>query len=173
MTTATAGLTHPVRQMLQALAERPEVVALKDAVRSAERLVVEGVLRPARGPVWAALGNFQDKPRPEPTLWVTPSSDGAEVLVEDLRALGLDDRVVYFPFREERTQAEDARPVDPMQLAALEKLQSAGGKEPLLVVAPIRSLLQKTMSRQALEQSRWTVKQGEMTDRDTLLEMLV
>lgn len=175
MTTAvpTPGLTPSIHHMLQALSQRPEIESLRDAVREAERLVVEGVLRPARGPVWAALGEFHESPKPEPSLWVTPSSDGAEVLVEDLRALGLADRVVYFPFREERTQAEDARPVDPMQLAALEQLQTAGGKEPLMVVAPIRSLLQKTMSRKALEQSRWTVTRGESTDRDTLLEMLV
>jgi len=173
-TTATKpSLSAPVKQLLELLAKRPEILNLKTSIAERENLVVEGVIRPARGPIWSCLRGFEGKPDPGPSLWVTPTSDGAEVLVEDLRALGLDSNLVYFPFREERTQTEEARPVDPMQLAALEKLQQAGHDEPLLVVAPIRSLLQKTMSRAALEQSRWVVKKGESTDRDTMLEMLV
>ena len=154
-TTATkTSLSAPIKQLLELLAGRPEIKNLRASVSERENLVVEGVIRPARGPIWSCLRGFEAKPEPGPSLWVTPTSDGAEVLVEDLRALGLDGNLVYFPFREERTQTEEARPVDPMQLAALEKLQQAGHDEPLLVVAPIRSLLQKTMSRAALEQSR-------------------
>lgn len=172
-TTAVQTLTPPLAQLLALLAQRPDVQNLRTLFEASERVVVEGVIRPARAPLWSALRNFHDRPAAGPSLWVTPSSDGAEVLVEDLRALGLGSSLVYFPFREERTQAEDARPVDPMQLAALERLQEAGSDEPLLVVAPIRALLQKTMSRQALAQNRWVVKRGELTDRDTLLEMMV
>ena len=146
---------------------------LTAAVERSERLVVEGVVRPARGPVWATLRGYSEKPISGPSLWVTPSSDGAESLVEDLRALGFDERLVYFPFREERSATGEARPVDPMQLKALERLQSANPSDSLLVVAPVRALLQKTMSRDALEAARWTVKKGELTDRDTILEMLV
>jgi transcription-repair coupling factor (superfamily II helicase) len=173
-TKVTPGtLSPPVTRLLELLSQRHEMKTLKKSYESAEKVIVEGVIRSARGPVWSSLRNLHNQPDPGPSLWVTPSSDGAEVLVEDLRALGLDTSLIYFPFREERTTAEDARPVDPMQLAALERLQQARGKESLLVVAPIRALLQKTMSRQALEQSRWIVKQGEITDRDTLLEMLI
>ncbi|MFA5506027.1 MAG: transcription-repair coupling factor [Vulcanimicrobiota bacterium] len=172
-TTIPTNLSVPLRQLLGLLSERPEIQQLNKAVAERENLIVEGVIRAARGPIWSCLRGFADKPMPGPSLWVTPTSDGAEVLVEDLRALGLDSHLVYFPFREERTKAEEARPVDPMQLAALEKLQKSGPQEPLLVVAPIRSLLQKTMSRAALEQNRWVVKKGESTDRDTMLEMLV
>jgi transcription-repair coupling factor (superfamily II helicase) len=172
-TVTKTSLPIPVKQLLEFLGKRPEVEQLKESVKNAEKLVVEGVLRSARGPVWSSLRGFADRPDSGPSLWVTPTSDSAEVLVEDLRALGLDGSLVYFPFREERTTTEEARPVDPMQLAALERLQGASKDESLMVVAPIRSLLQKTMSRSALEQSRWMVKKGEMTDRDTLLEMLV
>lgn len=167
------GLTPPLVKLLELLSLRKDVGSLRESVKDSERLIVEGVIRAARGPVWSTLRNFQAQPDVGPSLWVTPSSDGAEVLVEDLRAMGLDNNLVYFPFREERTSAEDARPVDPMQLAALERLQKSAQEESLLVVAPVRALLQKTMSRQALEQSRWVVKRGEVTDRETLLEMLV
>lgn len=166
-------MSPPVQKLLELLARRPELQELHEAFRASEKLVVEGVIRSARGPVWSALRGHHATPEKGPSLWVTPSSDGAEVLVEDLRALGLDSKLVYFPFREERTKTEEARPVDPMQLAALERLQRAKPEDSLLVVAPVRSLLQKTMSRQALEQSRWEVRKGESTDRDTMLEMLI
>ena len=172
-TVTEKSLPTPVKQLLEFLGSRPEIKQLQESVENSERLVVEGVLRSARGPVWSTLRGFAERPQPGPSLWVTPTSDSAEVLVEDIRAMGLDVNLVYFPFREERTATEEARPVDPMQLAALERLQGASKEDSLMVVAPIRSLLQKTMSRSALEQSRWMVKKGEMTDRDTLLEMLV
>ena len=173
MTTATKTLAPPVTALLESLCERPQLKQMRAAVQASEKMVVEGVIRPARAALWTALRNQHDRPEPGASLWVTPSSDGAEVLVEDLRALGFADRVVYFPFREERTQTTEARPVDPMQLEALERLEGAKGKEPLLVVAPVRSLLQKTMSRSALESNRWSLTKGEATDRETLLEMLV
>lgn len=166
-------ISLPIQRLLELLASRRELRELREAFLAAEKVVVEGVIRSARGPVWSALRGFPNRPDIGPALWVTPSTDGAEVLVEDLRALGLDRHVVYFPFREERTKTEDARPVDPMQLEALERLQSARGDDSLLVVAPVRALLQKTMSRQALERNRWEVRKGESSDRDTLLEMLV
>lgn len=172
-TVSPIALASPVRELLDVLSQRTELVDLQKAIKESERVVVEGVIRSARGPVWSALRAFHREPLAGPSLWVTPSSDGAESLVEDLRALGLDSHLVYFPFREERTKAEDARPVDPMQLAALERLQKAKSADSVLVVAPIKALLQKTMSRAALEQNRWVVKKGESTDRDTLLEMLV
>lgn len=167
------GLSAPMVRLLELLLQRQDIQQLKEGIKDSERFIVEGVIRSARGPVWSALRNMQAQPEAGPSLWVTPSSDGAEVLVEDLRAMGLDKNLIYFPFREERTSAEEARPVDPMQLEALERLQAAGSQEPLLVVAPVKALLQKTMSRQALEQSRWVVKRGESTDRDTMLEMLI
>lgn len=166
-------ISPPIHRLLELLSGRRELRELRDAFLSAEKVVVEGVIRSARAPVWASLRGFPNRPDIGPTLWVTPSSDGAEALVEDIRALGLDRHLIYFPFREERTKSEEARPVDPMQLEALERLQSAQRDDSLLVVAPVRALLQKTMSRQALEKNRWEVRKGEPTDRDTLLEMLV
>ena len=168
--------TSPARavgQMLRLLGDRPELRELAQAVEKSQKMVVEGVIRSARGPFWAALRGHAESPLPGPSLWVTPSSDGAETLVEDLRALGLDSRLVYFPFREESRDKTEGRPVDPMQLKALEVLQRAQTAEPLLVVAPVRALLQKTIGREALESNRWAVRQGESTDRDTMLEMLV
>ena len=172
-TVTPQALTQQANQLLSLLSQRPEVGRLHQAQEKPERIVVEGVIRPARGPLWSALRNFHDKPEAGPSLWVTPTSDGAEVLVEDLRALGLDSQVLYFPFREERTKTEDARPVDPMQRAALERLQKAKPNESLLVICPVRALLQKTMSRESLAQNGWTMRQGETTDRDTLLEMML
>ena len=88
-TTATkASLSAPVKQLLELLARRPEILNLKSSIAERENLVVEGVIRPARGPIWSCLRGFEGKPEPGPSLWVTPTSDGAEVLVEDLRALG-------------------------------------------------------------------------------------
>jgi transcription-repair coupling factor (superfamily II helicase) len=174
--TRTIPATSPaqaVGQLLQLLRTRPEVSRLAETVRKAEKVVVEGVIRSARGALWAALRGFPEQPVAGPTLWVTPSTDGAEALVEDLRALGLDSCLIYFPFREDASSSTEGRPVDPMQLKALERLQQATPTDSLLVVAPVRALLQKTMSREALESNRWSVRQGESSDRDTLLEMLV
>lgn len=173
MSATITGLSTPIRQLLEALCERSEFHALAEASRELPNVVVEGVLRPARGPIWACLRGFQAEPQSGPSLWVTPSADDAEVLVEDLRALGLEDRLVYFPFREQRSETTEAQPVDPMQLKALERLQTASKEESILLVAPVRALLQKTMSAQALEKSRWVMRRGEVTDRDTILEMLV
>lgn len=171
-TTHAVSPSLALEQLLGILRERAEISELAATVEKAEKAVVEGVIRSARGPVWAALRGWPDRPLPGPTLWVTPSTDGAESLVEDLRALGLGSHLVYFPFRE-ASKDDVGRPVDPMQLKALERLQLASPSESLLVVAPVRSLLQKTMSREVLEANRWTVRRGETTDRDTLLEMLV
>lgn len=171
-TTPATSPDQAVAQLLRLLRERPEVRELAQAAEENQKVVVEGVIRSARGPLWAALRGLPDSPLKGHTLWVTPSTDGAETLVEDLRALGMDSRLVYFPYREE-TNDNVGRPVDPMQLKALERLQEAKPEDSLLVVAPIRAMLQKTMSREALESNRWTVRTGESTDRDTLLEMLV
>ena len=123
------GLSAPMVRLLELLLQRQDIQQLKEGIKDSERFIVEGVIRSARGPVWSALRNMQAEPETGPSLWVTPSTDGAEVLVEDLRAMGLDKKLIYFPFREERTSAEDARPVDPMQLEALERLQAAGSQE--------------------------------------------
>ncbi len=171
-TTPAASPDQAVAGLLRLLRDRPDVQELARAAEENQKVVVEGVIRSARGPLWAALRGLPERPVSGHTLWVTPSTDGAETLVEDLRALGMDSRLVYFPYREE-TNENVGRPVDPMQLKALERLQEAKPEDGLLVVAPVRAMLQKTMSREALESNRWTVRQGESTDRDTLLEMLV
>ncbi len=162
-----------IHQLLTHLSSHPCVQDLRRCAQGQENAVVEGVLRAARGPVWLSLRGAPREFDAGPTLWVTPTADSAESLVEDLRALGQEELLVDFPFREEYTSTSEARPVDPAQLKALERLQGHSPSDPLFVVAPIRALLQKTMSQAALEKSRWLVTQGEMTDRDTLLEMLV
>ncbi len=167
------GPPAAIHQLLTLLGKRADVGRLASAVEDSEKLIVEGVIRSARGALWSALRGMHDRPVAGPSLWVTPSTDGAEALVEDLRALGFEQHLVYFPFREERTKTEDARPVDPMQLKALEQLQGLPKGQPLLVVAPVKALMQKTMSREALDKNRWTVRKGESTDRETLIEMLV
>jgi transcription-repair coupling factor (superfamily II helicase) len=173
MSVTRTGPAEAVAQLLEILRQRPEVRRLAGAVENSEKVLVEGVIRPTRGPLWAALRGWPERPLSGPTLWVTPSSDGADTLVEDLRALGLGSAVVHFPYRDQATAVAEGRPVDPMQLKALEALQQASPEQPLLVVAPVRAILQKTMSREALEANRWTVRRGETTDRDTFLEMLV
>ena len=87
------GLSAPMVRLLELLLQRQDIQQLKEGIKDSERFIVEGVIRSARGPVWSALRNMQAEPETGPSLWVTPSTDGAEVLVEDLRAMGLDKMV--------------------------------------------------------------------------------
>lgn len=177
MTQSTPRAPHQTssQELITLLGNQSAFTQLKPwlAGQGPPKVILEGIIRAARGPVFATLHGFTQTSNSGPSLWVTPSVDGAETLVEDLRALGLDSQLIYFPFREASSDPEDSSILDPMQLAALERLQRSQLLEPTLVVAPIRALFQKTVTRQSLEAKRWSLHQGETTDRDTLLEMLI
>ena len=137
--------------------------------------LIEGVLRSARSAVFSlcAQERFEKyKAEKRTALWVTPSSDGAESLVEDLRSLGYSSTLL-FPAREDTVDSGKVVLVDPMQQQTLEVLQKASSSEQHLVVAPIRAVIQKTMSVKELEKARWELRVGETIDRELILEMLI
>ncbi|MEW6281651.1 MAG: transcription-repair coupling factor, partial [Candidatus Eremiobacterota bacterium] len=137
----------------------PALQRLLDCLVSGQSPLCRGVLGPARAPLLACLSGKLDRP----ILWVTPGQDSAERLVQDL-ALHLEgEQTCLFPERE-------SGGMDPQRIELLQRLERGEAK---LVVAPVRALLQKTLTARHLNQGRLDLRVGQNVDVPTLLEILL
>ena len=102
-----------------------------------------------------------------PVVWLTPSSESAERLTQDLRAtLREDKHVTHFPEQDESQEAI----LDPARLAILDQLDKQ--QQHNLIITSIRAMLQTTLSPDELKRGRFEIHVGESVDRDTVVEML-
>jgi len=164
-TLTSASLLEAVFEPIQAL---PAFQELLQRLGQGEPTWCTGAVQSARPVLLGALRRHLRAP----LLWVTPSSDGAERLVQDLQSfLGDKDRASLFPEKEgPRMLGEEVGPADPMRLSILQSLDDG---QPLLVVAPVRALLQPTVRLEHLQRGKISLRQGEIIDLELLLELLV
>lgn len=102
-----------------------------------------------------------------PVVWLTPSSESAERLTQDLRAtLHEAKHVTHFPEQDESQEAI----LDPARLAILDQLDKQ--QQHNLIITSIRAMLQTTLSPDELKRGRFEIHVGESVDRDTVVEML-
>ncbi|MBI3927613.1 MAG: transcription-repair coupling factor [Armatimonadetes bacterium] len=146
----------PVLQSVGSLEQTRRLLALVGENRS---VTCSGVTPAARAPVLLSIL----KGCGSPVLWITPSNDAAERLLQDLALYS--EEAVHFPERE-----DDGAAVDPVRLEAVEKVRSGAAR---LVVVSVRSLLQKTVDPFHLDKGRVILRRGDRTDLEILLELLV
>lgn len=126
-----------------------------------------GGLRPsARGLFLALLA----RQAPLPALWVTHGTQDAERLCEEAGAWlgGSPYRVLLFPEREKWRFDEGA--TDPDRMAVL---QAMAWGEPVVAVAPVGALLEKTLSPSVVEQQALEIQVGTEMDMERILASLV
>ncbi|MCA9792513.1 MAG: hypothetical protein KC910_11980, partial [Candidatus Eremiobacteraeota bacterium] len=165
MTAVVAEHTNVSRAMLDLFEGLEPSRRLLELVRASKPVTCSGVLRSARPLVIASLKQAVDTP----VLWITPTSDSAERLAEDLQFFaGLN--TLHFPDREVPHGEAAAAVVDPEQVDTLEAVAQGRAQ---VVVASIKAVLQKTLSTERLKKSRMVLRKGESLDTEFLLELLV
>ncbi len=163
--TATADITTVSDRLLELFRTHPACSKLLEMVENSKPVTCSGVLRPSRALVASTLKRSSDRP----LLWVTPTSDSAERLAEDL-SLMADLKTLFFPEREVAAGENADQVLDPEQIDTLEAV-AAGQAQ--VIVASIKAILQKTLSTERLEKSRMVLKKGEQSDTELMLELLV
>jgi transcription-repair coupling factor (superfamily II helicase) len=140
----------------------------------AEALADGGVVaapEPARAPLVAALAELARAPA---HLVVVPSAAEAEQLAADLRVFLGPGAVELLPAWETLPFERVSPATETMgqRLRALSRLASATGQTPLVVVAPVRALLQRLAP--GIEQVRpVVVRRGDVLDAEELVDRLV
>jgi transcription-repair coupling factor (superfamily II helicase) len=153
------------------LAQTPAFAELITTLaRGASSLRVAPLISAARPFAVAALA----KEHAAPLLYVVQHTDAALRAVEDIRLyLGDEAQVLLFP-------AADAMPYEQMapapavtaqRLRAIEMLHTK--TVPLVVVAPLKALLQTTLAPGDLEQATLTLKRGQILAQDVLIRRMV
>ncbi len=158
-------------ELSAALAERPAIDELVAALAGAPtRLRVAPLPTAGRSPTAAALA----RRHPRPLLYIVSNGDAALRAADDLRQWLAPEAVLLFP-------ASDSMPYEHMSpgsqvlsrrlrvLAAL-RAPSAG---PLVVVAPVKALLQPTLTPAELGQASVELQRGQEIRQDDLVRRLV
>ncbi len=170
---------YTLAELTTALAERPAIAELAAALaRRPARLRVAPLIAAARTPVAAALA----RRHAAPVLFVVGSGDTALRAADDLRQWLGPEAVLLFP-------ASDALPYEHMSpgpqvlsrrlrvLAALaERAQppAAGARPaPLVIVAPVKALLQPTLTPAELARTTVALRRGQQIHQDDLVRRLV
>lgn len=151
-TTFEFFLDHPLTRQLQARLAQKQTVHCSGLVATSRTLL--------------ALACWDQSS--VPVVWLTATSESAERMTQDLRALmdeGMAARVQHFPDLEE----QDRSPIHPARVAILDRLSQG---EAGFICSSIRALLQTTMSPEQLQRGRLELKVGESVDRDTIVELL-
>ena len=151
-------------QVLEIFLEHPATLRLKEQVQKQQTVSCTGLVGSSR--LLLALACWNESP--VPVVWITPSSESAERLTQDLRAALCADQqqsTLHFPEQDE----SESNLIDPVRLGILDRLDHGNCG---LIVTSIRALLQTTLGPDELKRGRFEIKVGELVDRDTLIEML-
>ena len=141
---------HPLTQQLSQRLQSKEPVSATGLVGSARMLL--------------ALACRDHHPLP--VVWLSPGSESAERLTQDLRAAVQDPKhITHFPEQDEQSDSI----IDPARLAILDQLDK---QQHNLIITSIRAMLQTTLSPDELKRGRFEIHVGESVDRDTVVEML-
>ncbi len=152
---------------LETFSERPESLQFGSCLEERKAVSCSGLVGSSR----LMLGLYCRDRWSLPVLWLTPSSESAERLTQDLRnclrAEHLHE-VVHFPEQDDTQETV----IDPIRLRLLDQLASSS-TTPRLIVSSIKALLQTTLSPDQLQRGRLEIRRGESIDRDTVVELLV
>jgi transcription-repair coupling factor (superfamily II helicase) len=142
------------------LAEFPGFRILMEKIGGGENARVSGLSNAAKGLFLALLSGHTSSP----LLWITSSAGKAERLCREAALFNAGGReICLLPERDE--SSPDSESGDPVRLRLLERLSRG---ENLLVVAPIRALLQKTLSSlELMENTLVFSERGTMDMEDT------
>jgi len=144
--------------------EFPGFQVLLEKIKRGENAFASGLTNSAKGLFLAALSGCH----PAPILWITPSADKAERLCQEAALFNPGGREVCC-LSEREEALPDGEGHDFLRLRILERL-SLG--ENLLVVAPVRALLQKTLSARELKDSTLVLSEKETIDLERISERL-
>lgn len=161
-TTASIAIEQLVKQI-------PAVKEFISVLNNGQSVHVSRAMRPAR-PLLASLIGQQCHTN---ILWITPTSDGAERLCQDL-AFFLPPSVEpwFFPEKENAAMLGEAGSSgNPMRLAVLQALEKQQTNK-MVIAAPIKAILQPTVKAERLEHGKLTLSVGESVDLELLLELL-
>lgn len=165
ITVAPAALLEAVFTPIQAL---PAFQELLRRLEAGQESWCSGTVRSSRPVFLAALRRRVRGP----LVWLTPTADAAERLVQDLQSfVPTGERAHLFPEREVAREAgQGGRAADPERMSILQALDAG---DPLLVVAPVRAMLQPTVRVEHLQRGKISLRQGELIDLELLLELLL
>lgn len=165
ITVAPAALLEAVFTPIQAL---PAFQELLRRLEAGQESWCSGTVRSSRPVLLAALRRRVRGP----LVWLTPTADAAERLVQDLQSfVPTGERAHLFPEREVAREAgQGGRAADPERMSILQALDAG---DPLLVVAPVRAMLQPTVRVEHLQRGKISLRQGELIDLELLLELLL
>ncbi|MDZ4717923.1 MAG: transcription-repair coupling factor [Roseiflexaceae bacterium] len=160
------------------IARHPAVAALIATLQPAvsTRLHVAPAIGAARTPLVAVLTAALDRP----VLYLVATTEAALRAFDDLRQWLTPEQVLLFP-------AADALPYEHMspgpdviagRLRVLQRLSmlqhaDAGVRAPLVIVAPIKALMQPTLAPADLADSTVRLERGDTTDLDDLIARLI
>ena len=138
------------KQALEIFLAHPSSLQLKVQVQKLQTVSCTGLAASSR--LLLALACWDESP--VPVVWLTPSSESAERLTQDLRAAIHSDQqkaVVHFP---EQDDSENTV-IDPVRLGILDRLDHGNCG---LIITSIRALLQTTLSPDDLKRGRFEIK---------------
>ncbi len=147
---------------------QPTIDLCQAVSRNEKRTIVSGLAGSSASFLIAELAKTASRP----ALIITASPDEAVDLSDDLRIL-LGDRVAHYPARQ--ILPFDFRPpqgeIIGQRLAALSMLTRAGNaSEPPIIVAPLRAILEPTITRTSLEKRSLSLSIGDEYDMDLLID---
>ncbi len=148
--------------------------ALLKSLQTASATVCSGLANSAR-PLFiqACHSGLNLKPI---ILWITPTSDSAERLFQDCHTFFNEEQLWLFPEKESlKMLGDEADTADPARLAvlqALDRYQEQDDQEQIIIIAPLRAVMQPTVRAEKLEKSKLTLTVGENIDVELLLEIL-
>ena len=152
----------------------PKMAQVMASVENSKLTVCNGLAVPVR-PLFMEACHHGLNIKP-PLLWITSSSDGAERLYQDAQTFFPEDTVWLFPEREclgmpnESVDAADPARLSVLQL--LDNYQAEAGQPQLVIIAPLRAILQPTVRKEKLEKGKISLKLGESVDLELLIELL-
>ncbi len=172
-----ASHLHTLDKLSLTLARLPAMATLAQTLAARPpQLRVAPLLAPARTPLVAALAHLH----PAPLLYLLTSGDAALRAADDLRQWLGAERVLAYP-------ASDAMPYELMSpgnhvlaerlrvlaLLAAHRRQPPSVQTPLVIVAPVKALLQPTLSPAELAAVTISLQRGQLISPDRLLARLV
>lgn len=113
-----------------------------------------------------------------PILWITPSSDSAERLIQDAKAFLSGESYLFFPERENAGVFgdDDSGSADPARLSVLQTLDGFKENSPsgqIIIAASLAAVMQPTVQADKLEREKIVIHKDESVDLDFLTELLV
>ncbi|MBQ7529120.1 DEAD/DEAH box helicase, partial [bacterium] len=135
--------------------------------------VCTSLVQPVRSLFIYELHKVLDK-KP-PILWVTASMDSAERLIQDSLTFFAQFQLLLFPEKEHAKLLGENCKAEPERLSilqAIDEYKNFTDDQQLIIVTPIRALLQPTIQIEKLEREKLVIRNGESVDLELLQDIL-